>query len=213
MTFELFDGGTLPTSDPSGRGQAIRPGIQVADLHGTIAEMRQRGVQFTGAIERTAFGEWIEFTAPENMRWTLAHAPSYPFGANLRKAHIGWIELKVDQLSEQQAFYCKVLGFQSEASKDGRIVLRQKPGEPLLFLKTGGERTVPLQINQGAFQPLPSHLLSFETENIEEAAAWLKSHQVPILIGITHKTWGGIDLYIADLDGNPIQIVLYLPHG
>jgi catechol 2,3-dioxygenase-like lactoylglutathione lyase family enzyme len=212
MTFELFGGGLPPISDQSGwgQGQTVRPGIQVADLQGTIAEMRQRGVKFTGEIERTAFSEWIEFVAPENMRWTLAHAPSYPFSASLHKPHIGWVELKVDRLAEQRAFYRELLGVQPEDAGDGHVVLRQGPGEPLLFLETGGGRAVPFQINKGALQPLPSHLMSVETKDVQEAAAWLKSHNIPTLTEITRKDWGGIDLYIADPDGNPIQIVQYL---
>jgi catechol 2,3-dioxygenase-like lactoylglutathione lyase family enzyme len=213
MTFELFGGGSLPVSGRSawGQGHAVRPGIQVSDLSETVSELRRRGVQFTGETEKTAFSEWIEFIAPENMHWTLAQAPSFPFSQSLQRPHIGWLELKVNRLAEQQAFYRDVLGLKPEDAPDGRVVLRQGPGEPLLFMESGGERHAPLQINQGMFQPLPSHLISFETDDILEAADWLRSHQVPILIEITRKDWGGIDLYIADPDGNPIQVVQYLP--
>jgi catechol 2,3-dioxygenase-like lactoylglutathione lyase family enzyme len=213
MTFELFGGGSPPSSGRSawGQGQAVRPGIQISDLRETVSELRRRGVQFTGEIEKTAFSQWIEFIAPENMCWTLAQAPSYPFSQSLRRPHIGWLELKVDRLVEQQAFYRDVLGLKPEDGLGGRVVLRQGPGEPLLFMESGGEQHAPLQINQGMFQPLPSHLISFETKDIQEAADWLRSRQVPILIEITRKDWGGIDLYIADPDGNPIQIVQYVP--
>jgi hypothetical protein len=40
----------------------------------------------------------------------------------------------------------------------------------------------------------------------------MKSHNVPILTEITRKDWGGIDFYITDQDGNPIQIVQYVQH-
>jgi catechol 2,3-dioxygenase-like lactoylglutathione lyase family enzyme len=219
ITFELFGDGMPPASDRLawGQGQALRPSIQVSDLRGTIAELRQRDVEFTGEIEQTTFGEWIEFMGPENMRWTLAQTPVYPFSQSLHtpserpfgEAHIGWIELKVDRIVEQRAFYRDVLGLQAEEIKNGRVVLRQRPGEPLLFLESGGQRAAPLQINQGALQPLPSHI-SFETDDIVETAAWLKSHKVPILTEVTRKDWGGIDLYIADIDGNPIQVVQYI---
>jgi predicted enzyme related to lactoylglutathione lyase len=211
MTFELFGGGRPPVSGSKwGQGQAVRPGIQVADLRAMIAELRARGIQFTGEIEQTDFGEWIEFSGPENMRWTLVQAPAYSYSSNLRQARLGWLELKVEHLIEQRNFYKGVLGLQPENNGAGCLVLRQGPGEPLLFLESGGQQAAPYQISQGMFQPLLSHLMSFETDNIEAAAAWLKARQVPILIDITQKNWGGIDLYIADLDGNPIQVVQYV---
>lgn len=124
MTFELFSGGMPSASDGSlwGKGQAIRPSIQVADLRAAIAEMRQRGVLFSGEIKRTAFSEWIEFIAPENMRWTFAQAPAYPFSSSLHRPHIGWVELKVDRIAEQRAFYTEVLGLQPEDGKDGQVI-------------------------------------------------------------------------------------------
>ena len=213
MTFELFGGGTLPASDRAswGQGQTIRPGIQVADLRETIADMRPRGVQCRGEIEQTAFSEWIEFIAPEAICWTFAQATSYPFRSSPHRPHIGWIELKVERMAEQQAFYQDVLGLRREERQDGQVVLRQGMGEPLLLLEPDGQRAAPFHIDRTRLVPLPSHLISFETDNIHEAAAWLKSHNVPILIQITRKDWGGIDLYIADLDGNPIQVVQYVP--
>ena len=213
ITFELFGGGKPPVPDRSswGQGQAVRPSIQVTDLHAVVAEMRKRGVQFTSGIERTEFSEWIELFAPENLRWTLAQAPAYPASPDLHKPHIGWMELKVNRMDEQRVFYRDVMGFHLEEGKNGQVVLRQEPGEPILFLIPGGQPAAPHQIQKGAFTPPPSHLISFETDDIEQAADWLKSRNIPILIGVTRKSWGGIDLYIADIDGNPIQIVQYVP--
>lgn len=213
MTFELFGDRMPPNSQPAawGQGRPLRPSLQVADLHQTITELRQRGVRFTGPIQRTELGEWIEFMAPEAMPWTLAHAPAYPFSANLHQPRFGWIELKVERLNEQRAFYCEVMGLQPEAQKDGQVVLRQAPGEPLLILETGGQHAEPFQINQRMLEPFPCQHISFETDDIEGAAAWLKSRGVPILNEVAHRDWGGIDVYIADPDGNPIQVVQYVP--
>jgi predicted enzyme related to lactoylglutathione lyase len=208
MTFELFGGGESPGSKPS--TQTVRPSIQVADLRTVVAELRQRGVEFSGEIEQTGIGERIEFIAAENMRWTLVHAPDYPYGVNLNKPHIGWIDLKVEHLTEQQAFYTEVFGMESEIRANGQVILKQGPGGPLLFLEPGGEQSAPFQIKQNMLHPLPSHLMSVETDHIEEAAHWLKSRGVAILTEITRKTWGGIDFYIVDPDGNPIQIVQYI---
>ena len=212
MVFELFGDSEQPASDQStwGHGQPVRPSIQVADLHETVAALRQSGVQFTTNIQQTAFGEMIEFAAPENRRWTLVHTPSYPLDMHSNKVHIGWLELKVEHLTEQQWFYSEVLGSQPENRDSGQILLKQGPGEPILFLETGGQPAVSFQIAQNALQPPPSHLMSVETDNVEEAATWMKSHNVPILTEITRKDWGGIDFYITDMDGNPIQIVQYI---
>jgi len=212
MTFELFGGWSPPTPSQSawGYGQSVRPGIQVANLNETVTVLRQRGVEFTGEIEKTAFGEMIEFMAPENKRWTLAYAPSLPFGLSLNKTHIGWIELKANRIAEQRTFYNKVLGLQPENGQGGKVILTQGLGEPILLLEPGGQQAAPFQIEQNTIQPMPSHLMSVETDHIEEAAAWLKSQGVPILTEITHKDWGGIDLYITDPDGNPIQVVQYV---
>jgi len=211
MVFELFGGGELPTNETTwGHGQPVRPSIQVTDLHEMVAELRQRGVQFIGDIQQTSFGEMIEFVAPENLRWTLVHAPDYPFGAGLNKPHIGWLELKVHHLAEQQVFYTEILGMRSDSRKDEQVILKQEPGGPFLFLEPGGERAASFQVKQNALEPMPSHLISVETDNIEEAAVWMKSHNVPILTEITPKDWGGIDFYITDADGNPIQIVQYV---
>lgn len=211
MVFELFGDHRQPASDQFtwGHGQPVRPSIRVADLHGSVATLRQRGVQFTTDIQQTSFGEMVEFAAPENRRWTLVHAPSCPFGPTIDSPHINWLELKVIHLAEQQQFYKEILGLRPEDGENGQVILRQGPGEPILILEAGGQRAASFQIKENMLRPLPSHLISVETDNIEEAAGWMKSHKVPILTEITRKDWGGIDFYITDLDGNPIQIVQY----
>jgi predicted enzyme related to lactoylglutathione lyase len=147
----------------------------------------------------------MEFIAPEGIQWTLAHAPSYPFGTGLRKPHLGWIEMKVHNLPGQQAFYTDVMGLQPSDGDETQVIFRQELGEPLLFLEPGGQ---PLPAVQDQVQaPL---FIGFEVGNIEKAAAWIKSHEVPVLRDITtHQDWGGIDLFITDVDGNPIQVVQY----
>jgi predicted enzyme related to lactoylglutathione lyase len=206
MTFELFSGGVPPSSDRTwGQGQTMRPGLQVADLQGTVSELRRKGVTFVGAIERTRRGERIEFIAPEGIRWTLAHAPGYPFASSLLKPHLGWVEMKAHNLTGQRAFYADVMGLRQEAGAEAQVVFRQEPGAPLLFLESGGQPlpAVPSRMLAPTF-------ISFETDNIEHAADWIKSRAVPVLTDITHREWGGIDLIITDADGNPVQVVQYI---
>ena len=54
------------------------------------------------------------------------------------------------------------------------------------------------------------HFISFETDDIEQAAAYLRTRNVPIIQDLTRKDWGGIDMYIKDADGNPVQVVQYV---
>jgi hypothetical protein len=56
---------------------------------------------------------------------------------------------------------------QPGSEKDGQVLLRQGVGEPILFLELGGQRAAPFQVKQNMLQPLPSHLISVETNNIE----------------------------------------------
>ena len=216
MTFELFglessdlsafQRDVLPTPDqPWGRRQTIRPSFQIADLESTVSDFRRKGVAFAGDIERTAWGERIEFIAPEGFRWTLAHAPTYPFGSSMRKPHLGWVHMKAHDVAGQQVFYTSVMGLRPEASDEGQVVLGQAPRQPLLFLEPGGQL---LPAIQGRKQS--PHFISFETDNIEQATAYMKTHNVPILQDVTREDWGGIDIYIKDLDGNPVQVVQYV---
>ncbi len=210
MTLELFSGGMPPAPDRAwGRGQAIRPSIHVANLQATINDLQRKGVVFTSDIESSPFGEQIEFMAPERIRWTLAHAPAYPFGSTLQKPHVGWIEMKVYHLKEQRAFYHDVMGLQLEDRTTGHVIFRQGRDEPRLLLEPGGEEAPPLQISQAIVRPAPPHMISFETNSIEQAAAHLKAQGVPLLIDVTQREWGGTDLLITDVDGNLIQVVQY----
>ena len=216
MTFELFgiesselsafQRAMLPTSDRSwGRRQTIRPSFQIAELESTVSDLRRKGVEFVGDIERTTWGERIEFIATEGFRWTLAHAPSYPFGSSMRKPHLGWVQIKAHDLAGQQSFYTGVMGLRPEEGDEGQFVLRQRPGQPLMFLEPGGQQLPAIQSRKQS-----PHFISFETDNIERATAYMKTHNVLIIQDVTREDWGGIDIYIKDVDGNPVQVVQYV---
>lgn len=205
MRFELFNGGMpSPPARLWGRGQTIRPALQIVNLERSVCDLRRKGTEFVGTIERWAWGKRIGFIAPEGICWTLAHAPAYPFGESLCKPHFGWVEMKVHDLAGQRAFYGNVMGLRLSEGGEECVVLHQDPGEPLLILEPGGH---PRPATQDQRQFL--HFISFETADIEQAAAYMKRHTVPIVQDVTHKAWGGTDLFIKDVDGNPIQIVQY----
>ena len=49
MMWEMFGNAPTPLDNRAwGRGQAIRPGVQVEDVEKTVAELRDRGVEFEG---------------------------------------------------------------------------------------------------------------------------------------------------------------------
>lgn len=208
MKFELFSGGSPLLSDRSwGRGQAIRPSFQVADLKSTISDLRRKGVAFVGDIQKTTWGESIEFTAPEGIRWTLVHAPSYPFGTGLRNPHLGLVEIKTQNLLRQRTFYADVMGLQPSDGTRDQVIFQQEPGEPLLFMEPSRQ---PLPAIQSRSQdPI---FISFETGNIKQAATYLKSHSIHLLTDISTHRWG-IDFFIKDVDGNSVQIVQYIRSG
>lgn len=204
MKFELFSGGApAPTDRSWGHGQAIRPSFHVADLKSAISKLRRNGVTFVGDIEKTVLAERIEFIAPEEIRWTLARAQNYPFAKSLRNPHIGWVEMKVHNLFEQQAFYTAVMGMRPEAGGNDQVVFRQGHGDPLLILRPGGQ-LVPAMQN---WRQIPL-FVSFETKNIQRALTWLQSYNMSVLEDIATHRWGR-DFFIRDIDGNPMQIVQY----
>jgi predicted enzyme related to lactoylglutathione lyase len=211
MMFELFNRKTQARRDSVwGNGQGFRPSIQVQDFEGTIAQMRERGLTFTGEVEQTMLGRRIEFIAPEGIRWSLAHAPSYPAGATLHRPHIGWTESKIEDLKAQQSFYTEVMRLKVRDRDDDYCILEQGPLEPLLILESGGTaaRSLPgWSVDSSLQQPV---LISFMTYDIHGAAAWLKDHKVTIVRDVAHHPdWGGTDIYIADPEGNRVQVVQY----
>lgn len=205
MKFELFKGGASSAADRSwGHGQAIRPSFQVADLRTTISELRVKGVTFLGDIQKTTWGEIVEFIAPEGIHWTLAHASDYPFGTSLFNPRLGWVEMKTQNLSGQRVFYNGVMGLQLKVADKDQVIFRRKLGEPLLFLESGGQPSGTAQGRQR--DPI---FIGFETGDIKQAEIQLKSQGVSFLTVTARHKWGR-DLFIKDPDGNSIQVVQYL---
>jgi predicted enzyme related to lactoylglutathione lyase len=233
LIWELFGEGVPPPLDRAwGRGQANRPAIHVADVPRAIAELRARDVAFTGELERSRWGNRIELVAPEGIRWTLVEARDLPASASryvrwprttltpaaslptseLRAPHLGWVEVKAHDVAGQRAFYRDVMELRPDDAGDGRVVCRQRPGEPLLFLEGGGQAAPEWRGDLTEGDPVVRSpvWLSFETADIGRADAHLRARGVQVLVDITERAWGGIDTIIADADGNPIQVVQYL---
>ena len=211
LMMELFGSERVtPKRRKWGRGQGIRPSIQVADLRETVARLRRRGVRFTGEIEYASWGQRIEFLAPEQIRWTLASAPGYANSRSLSNPRIGRVELKVRDIKVSTRFYHEVMGMKLKEETDFRAVLKQGRGEALLMLESGGKQSPAdpgWRIYSGWGQPV---WISFSSSDIKAASAWLKTNRVKIIKGLKyHPAWGGTDMNIMDPDGNRIQVVQY----
>lgn len=198
-----------PTERWWGRNQNIRPSIQVTDLPTVRAELQRRGVSFTGDISGTPWGETIEFSTPEGVRWSLAHAPNFPSAQGVQTPHIGWTELKAADRDGQEQFYTQIMGLTIGERYDSSVRLEQGAGNPQLFIEPGGEQVITGQGKSSSFLKQPVWT-SFETPDIDEASKWLTARKVPLVRDVTSHDWGGKDIVIEDVDGNPIQVVEYL---
>lgn len=208
---ELFDLGKRPERDQAwGKGQGVRPSIQVDNLEAAIEMLQARGIAFNGAIEETPWGERIEFSAAEQFRWSLSHIPGKPFTSDMRKPFIGHFELKVHDFEGQKAFYGDLLQMRLGAEGENYAILGQGEGEPWIALEPGGEAQAihPNWANNPIrSQPL---FMSFMTSDVESAAQHLRAVGVSILNEVTsYPDWGGTELVAADADGNVLQIVQY----
>lgn len=214
MVLELFDGGRpVRGARAWGREQALRPALQVDDLAVAIADLRARGVPFTGGIQEDRLGQRIEFVTPEGIRWTLAQIPGGPSSADRALPYVGHVEIKAHDLAGQETFYREVMGLSRASDALPPIVLGQGPGNPWLTLEPGGERQTDVppwpQRSPVCGQPV---YLSFMTSDIKDARAHLRDANVTVLQdSVHHADWGGIDVVVADADGIAVQIVQYPP--
>ena len=211
LMMELFGSPRVtPGKRKWGHGQGVRPSIQVAELRKTVARLRRRGVEFSTKIQRASWGEYIEFIAPEQIRWTLAYSADYPSGQDLNDPYFGWVELKVRDMGISRRFYVDEMGMRLKQETANQVILGQGRGEALLMLEAGGGQSpqdAGWPIYSGWGQPV---WISFSTRDIKSAAARLKRLEVKVIQGLKHHPdWGGSDINIMDPDGNRIQVVQY----
>ena len=211
MMWEMFGNAPTPPDNRAwGRGQAIRPGIQVESVVKTVAELRDRNVEFEGDIQQREWGEFIELIAAEGTRWTVGNARRLPYGEGVRMSHIGWVEIKVVDLDAQVAFYRDVMRLETVFHKPDEAMLRQGKGEPVILIRLGGEKTSTDLFRPGPLLRQHPVWISFMISDPDGVAAWFEQNNVPVLRPLTsHPEWGGVDILIADVDGNPIQAVRY----
>lgn len=191
-----------------GHHQNARPSMLVADIHGSVAALQANGVPFTANVRDTHWGQTIEFTAPEGIRWSLAQTDDLPAAAGVETPYLGYVELKVADLDRQLDFYTNVLGLSVGAEFPSGVHLEQATAAPLLILEHGGESVSGLDDGRSPFAVQPVWL-SFETPDIVDAKDWLKANGPSLHRDIETQDWGGSDLIVQDPDGNPLQVVEY----
>ncbi len=211
MMWELFGNAPPPPADRAwGRGQNVRPGIQVENVEITVAELRGRSVRFNGDIRRREWGEMAEIIGPEGTRWSVGKAHGFPYGRGLHVPHIGWVEIKAVDIDEQVAFYQDVIGLKTVFHTPEGAMLQQDKNEPMILIEPGGEKvSTDLSASWSPLRHHPVWIRAMMSEP-DEVAVWFEKHKINILSPLTrHSAWGGDVMIIADADGNVIEVVRY----
>jgi predicted enzyme related to lactoylglutathione lyase len=204
MTVELFLGTLIPNPERAwGVDQAVRLGLVVDDFDAVRASLPD-GSAPIGDEQPSPWGPQVELTAPERIRFSmvrsgeLENVPDTP--------HVRFAEIKVHDLAAQQAFYRDRMGMAVTSATPERVILGQHPERPFLSLVPGG--TV-VSSNSGFDPYVAPHVpigLSFETHDIRAAAQRLEDEHATLLTQPEHFDWGGTAFFVADADGNVVQV-------
>jgi len=211
LIFELNSGGRFPGYRIWGHYQGIRPSIQVANLEAVAAEARRNRV-ILGPIEEQEWGRRVEFVAPEMIRWTFSEVPGRPATDDLRKPVIGHVEIKVNDMAAQMAFYRDVLGFHVASEAAAQVILSQGTDNPWLILEpTGGKYDNP---PTWAKYPDRAHPVSIGlvTPDVGAVADRARTAGITILRDVGEQRNGGLatgatGLVLADPDGNAVRVL------
>lgn len=193
--FEMFQGDALPSS----RWQSVVPTLAVSHLQEVAKGLRGRGVSL---LDRDDTAEGLTFADPDGRAWYLTD--DGPGSAGLEKPRISRFTLACEQIDAQSAFYRDVMLMQLTSRQSDRTLFTQDEGDPTMVLRNGGRARV--RVSDRTAVP---HYISFETDDITQAAEWLRTQNADFMQDVAQKPWGGVDLYVRDADNNPVQVVQY----
>ena len=212
LVFQLNSGGRFPGYRIWGHYQGIRPSIQVENLEAVVEKARRNRVIFTGgAIQETGWGRRVEFTAPEMIRWSFSEAVGRAATDDLSQPVIGHVEIKVNDMAAQAAFYRDVLGFEIESQDPAAVLLSRGGEKPWLVLEpTGGKEDTPPTWGK---QPDRAHpvVIGFLASDLQAVATRARDAGVSLLTDVgahlDEQTGSPRDGFaMADFDGNAIQV-------
>jgi catechol 2,3-dioxygenase len=210
FVFELNSGGRFPGYRVWGHYQGVRPSIQVENLEAVAAEARRNRL-ILGSIDERDWGRRVEFTAPEMIRWTFSEVPGRPASDDLGEPMIGHVEIKVNDMAAQIAFYRDVLGLQVESESAAQVILSQGADHPWLILEpTGSKHDNP---PTWAKNPDRAHpvVIGLVTPDIRTVADDARTAGITILKDVGEQRNGSMavgatGLVLADADGNAVRV-------
>lgn len=200
MMFELF--GDAHPEYP----QSWRPWIMTVNPEQLLAHI-------PGAKKDTycpGFGEGWDVTAPGGVRWAISKSTDPACMQDLWPPLVIGAELRVKDLEKMRDFYVNTFSLDPIQKGPDAVMLTQGANMPyLVFVRAEEPPIVP-------YNPrlLPSNTqlsLSIQVTDINIAAPIVEASGATITTPVIDHPSYGIDMNFLDPEGNPLQIVQYIP--
>ncbi|MCC7377427.1 MAG: VOC family protein [Verrucomicrobiales bacterium] len=207
LVCELFERGVPSSPHTTNHVANVCLGLRVHNLENAMAAASARGVTFPTPPKMIGTQRRVEFTTSAGTQWLLYSSPATSARDSLQEPEILLVELGVENLPGQIAFYHEVLGMKLVKRTATHAALEQFPNGPQLVLAIEAlERGHPPRPRSP--EPILSQpvFLGFMTPDAHAAAMQLSALKIPILTEVQHHEWGGTDVIVSDADGNAVQI-------
>jgi predicted enzyme related to lactoylglutathione lyase len=200
MMFELF-GDSNPQYE-----QSWRPWIMTVEPEQLIGHIP--GPQ--AATFCPAFGEGWEVIAPSGIRWAISKTTNPACVQDLWPPLVIGAELRVVDLEKQRDFYVDTFSLDPIQTGPDSVMLTQGANMPyLVFVRS--EPPPPVHPYNPTLVPSNTKLsLSIQVTDIEIAAPIVIKSGATITTPVRPHEYG-IDMNFLDPEGNPLQIVQYIP--
>ena len=201
MMFELFG-----ASDPQ-YDQSWRPWIMTTQPEQLIEHI-------PGVATDTycpGFGAGWEVIAPSGIRWAIAKTTDPACAQDLWPPLVIGAELRVVDLEKQRDFYVNTFSLDPIQKDPDSVILMQGANLPyLVFVRS--EPPPPVFPYNPTLVPSNTKLsLSIQVTDINIAAPIVEASGATITTPVTAHPDYGIDMNFLDPEGNPLQIVQYIP--
>ncbi len=116
---------------------------------------------------------------------------------------LNFLGINTTNFDEMLRFYNKVMKLEIKHSKPGWVAFQTTNMKLELF------STDTITLSTSVKDPTNSPIfIGFESKDIHESLAWIKSQNITIIEEMSDHSWG-IDFYFNDPDNNVIQIAQY----